>query len=69
MDPKNKLDEIIRARVRADHKRAMRALAQERDMHESDILREAIRFYLFHHTLPAHNRVPAPIQEEEPARV
>jgi len=55
MESRNKLDEVVRARVRSEHKRAMRALAQARDMDESDILREAVRFYLFHHTLP-----PAP---------
>jgi predicted transcriptional regulator len=53
MDQKGKLDAMVRARVRPEYKRRLEAIAQAREMDVSDVIREALRFYLFHQTVPA----------------
>ena len=55
--PAEKLDAEVKARIRAEHKRALQRIARRRDMDLSDVLREIIRTYL--------DNVP----EKEPANV
>ena len=51
MDPRNrvaadKLDAEVKARIRPKQKRALERIARRREMHVSDVMREAFRLYL-----------------------
>jgi len=46
--PTEKLDALVKARIRPKHKRALQRIARRREIDLSDVLREAFRMYLDH---------------------
>lgn len=66
MSADNNLETMIRARVSEEQKRQLEAIAAERQMPASAIIREAIREYLAAHYTGQTRPDPEPRPEPEP---
>jgi hypothetical protein len=52
MNAKQPFGAMIRARIKPEQVRALQEIARARELSVSAIMREAVRFYLFHHPAP-----------------
>jgi len=61
MNSKSRFTAIVRARISPEHTRALQGIADARELSVAAVLREAVRFYLFHY--PPHTAASAKTEE------